>query len=233
MTLLPFSSDDLMSLRRALLDWGQGHFQAFPWRQTDNPYHILLAEVFLHRTQARQAETVYRRIIRQYPMPADLLSANQSEVRATLYVLGLHWRIDSLLEMVWHIQQCYGGEIPRERAALLALPGVSDYIAAAVRCFAWNEPEVLLDTNTVRVTARLLGWEIKDSSRRSPRFRQALEALLDHENPRAFNYALLDLAHVICLKKQLPRCEECPLNPWCAFALEQSAEIRGIYEHTR
>lgn len=220
MTLLPFVPDELSTLQQSLLAWGKEHYRPFPWRETSDPYHVLLAEVFLHRTQARQVETVYRQVIQRYPTPADLLSANQKRIRLTLYALGLHWRTDLLLKMVQQIQDQCGGQIPRERETLLALPGVSDYIAGAVRCFSWNEPEVLLDTNTVRIVGRLLGWEIKDSSRRSPRFRQALEALLDHENPRAFNYALLDLAHLVCLKKQAPHCAECPLKDWCAFALE-------------
>ncbi len=217
MSLFPFARDELSTLRESLLQWGREHYRPFPWRQTSDPYHVLLAEDFLHRTQARQVETVYQQVIQRYPTPADLLSTNQKRIRLTMYALGLHWRTDLLLKMVQQIQEQYGGEIPRERDALLALPGVSDYIAGAVRCFAWNEPEVLLDTNTVRFTGRLLGWEFKDSSRRSPRFRQALEALLDRENPRNFNYALLDLAHLICLKKQPPRCAECPLKNHCVL----------------
>ncbi len=227
MSLFPFARDELSTLRESLLQWGREHYRPFPWRQTSDPYHVLLAEVFLHRTQARQVETVYQQVIQRYPTPADLLSTNQKRIRLTMYALGLHWRTDLLLKMVQQIQEQYGGEIPRERDALLALPGVSDYIAGAVRCFAWNEPEVLLDTNTVRVTGRLLGWEVKDSSRRSPRFRQALEALLDRENPRNFNYALLDLAHLICLKKQPPRCAECPLKNHCVFALKQLDMDKG------
>lgn len=215
---LPFSSEDLQILRHYLNNWGKVYFRPFPWRESSNPYHILLAEVFLHRTQARQAEMVYRQFIQRYPQPADLLIANAQEVRHTLFSLGLHWRTDLLMAMVREIQEKHAGQVPRDRRALLTLPGVSAYIAGAVRCFAWNEPEVLLDTNTVRVTGRLLGWEVKDSSRRSNRFRQALETLLDHDHPRTFNYALLDLAHLVCLKRQPPRCSECPLERWCRFA---------------
>ncbi len=221
MSALPFMPDELSTLQRFLLAWGQKNYRPFLWRETSNPYHILLAEVFLHRTQARQAERVYRQFIQRYPAPADLLSASQEEIQVALYALGLRWRADLLVKMVQQIQHQHYGQIPHEREALLALPGVSDYIAGAVRCFAWNEPEVLLDTNTVRIVGRLLDWDIRDSSRRSSRFRRALEALLDHENPRAFNYALLDLAHLVCLKRQPPRCAECPLKPWCAFAQAQ------------
>lgn len=221
MTLLHLAPNELLLLQQSLLAWGHKNFRPFPWRETSNPYHVLLAEVFLHRTRARQAAQTYLQFIQQYPEINDMIARDPDEIRKALFGLGLHWRTELLIEMARQIQMHYDGQIPRSRDALLALPGVSAYIAGAMRCFAWHEPEVLLDTNTVRIIGRLLGWEIKDSSRRNPRFRQALEALLDHENPRAFNYALLDLAHLVCLKRQPPRCRECPLKNWCAFALTQ------------
>lgn len=221
--ILALSLEDIIALRQSLSRWGKTYFRFFPWRESSNPYHILLAEVFLHRTQARQAEMVYRQFIQRYPRPVDLLTADFQEARNILFSLGLHWRIDLLMDMVREIQEKHAGQVPRDREVLLTLPGVSAYIAGAVRCFAWNEPEVLLDTNTVRVVGRLLGWEVKDSSRRSSRFRKALETLLDHDHPRTFNYALLDLAHLVCVKRQPPRCSECPLECWCQFAKRQKA----------
>lgn len=224
--------DILAHFRKALITWGSIHFCAYSWRNAHNPYHTLLAEVLLHRTQARQAEKVYQQIIQRYPEPADLLTAPSEEVRNVLFSAGLHWRNNLLIEMVREIKQNFDGKVPREHDLLLTLPGVSAYIAGAVRCFAWNEPVALLDTNTVRITGRLLGWEIKDSSRRSLRFRQALELLLDRDNPRAFNYALLDLAHQICLRRQHPRCNDCPLNTWCCFFVEKYSK-ESLHECSR
>ena len=213
----PLATRDIQALRRALKDWGQTHFRPFPWRLTTDPYQILIAEILLHRTQVKQMRPVYESFIATYPDIQSLARADKGALHQALYSLGLRWRIDLLYEMAQRIEEDFGGSIPREREALLSLPGVSEYIAGAVRCFAWNEPEVLMDTNTVRVTGRLLGWKVKDSSRRSKRFRQALSMLLDPEEPRVFNYALLDLAHLICLKRESPRCDACPLLSWCHF----------------
>ncbi|RMD63654.1 DNA-binding protein [Candidatus Parcubacteria bacterium] len=217
---VPLASDEVTALRTALLKWGKTHFRPFPWRQTTDPYRILVAEILLHRTQVKQVVPVYEAFISRYPDFASLAQANRDDLHQALYSLGLRWRVDLLYEMVQEIFRHCKGEIPRARNDLLALPGVSQYMAGAVRCFAWNEPEVLMDTNTVRIVGRLLGWEVKDSSRRSKRFRQALELLLDPQQPRAFNYALLDLAHLVCLKRQPPLCAECPLQSWCVFALK-------------
>lgn len=229
-TPLPFKLDEITALRASLHRWGRENIRLFPWRQTTDPYQILLAEIFLHRTQVKQVAPVYAAFLSQYPNLASLLQASRENMYNMLYSLGLHWRIELLYEMVQAISVYHNGQIPRTREGLLSLPGVSQYVASALRCFAWDEPEVLLDTNTVRITGRLLGWQVKDSSRRSARFRQALEALLDRENPRAFNYALLDLAHLVCLKRQPPRCAECPLKQWCAFS---RTSTEAIYEHTR
>lgn len=221
-TLLPFSSDEVQALRVALHQWGAKHIRSFPWRQTTDPYHILLAEILLHRTQVKQVVPVYEAFLARYPDLASLLQASQDNIYHMLGSLGLTWRSRLFYEMLQTIATRYHGNIPSRKEDLLSLPGVSDYIASAVRCFAWNEPEVLLDTNTVRITGRLLGWTVRDSSRRSTRFRHALASLLDHERPRMFNYALLDLAHLICLKRRQPLCAQCPLNTWCTFATQES-----------
>jgi len=221
--LLPYTPQQITALRHSLLAWGKAHFRPFPWRLTTDPYRILIAEILLHRTQVRQVIPIYQQFIARYPDMKALARASREELHQALYSLGLRWRVDLLYEMAQAIAKHHGGKIPREREALLALPGVSQYVAGAVRCFAWNEPEVLMDTNTVRVTGRLLGWKVKDSSRRSKRFRAALETLLDPAEPRAFNYALLDLAHLVCMKRQAPLCMECPLKPYCHFSGERHA----------
>lgn len=79
--------------------------------------------------------------------------------------------------MVKVLNDRFEGQIPYKKADLMSLPGVSEYIASAVRCFAWNLPEPILDTNTVRVAGRLFGLEIKDSSRRNRQYRDLISTL--------------------------------------------------------
>lgn len=209
---------DLVSFRKTLIAWGQQHFRSFPWRLTEDSYRILIAEVLLHRTQAPQVVPGYERFIECYPDVPELASASKEELHDALYSLGLHWRIDLIQEMTTKLIEHFGGQVPRGKADLLSLPGVSQYIASAVRCFAWNQPEPLIDTNTVRVIGRLFGLETKDSSRRNRRFRELITALVDPDEPRAYNYALLDLADEICMKKRPPECGWCPVQEWCVYA---------------
>lgn len=176
-----------------------------------------MAEVMLHRTQVIQVVPVYEAFMTRFPTISAITDAGRQELYSALAPLGLHWRIELIYDMVQQIAERYAMQIPEEKVDLLSLPGVSEYISSAVRCFAWNLPEPLIDTNTVRIIGRVFGLEIKDSSRRNPEFRRLLNLLLDRDNPRAYNYAMLDLAHLICLKKQDPLCHECPLLNFCCF----------------
>jgi len=208
---------DPVTFRKALIAWGQEHFRAFPWRLTEDPYRILMAEVMLHRTQAPQVVPVYEQFIKRYPDVPTLAQATREELHEALYSLGLRWRIDMVHEMAAELMKRSGGQVPESREDLLSLPGVSEYVAGAVRCFAWNLPEPLPDTNTVRVVGRLFGLEIKDSSRRNRCFRELITVLVDPNEPRAYNYALLDLANQVCMKRQPPECFRCPVLEHCVY----------------
>lgn len=212
---------DAIAFRKALITWGKEHFRAFPWRFTSDPYRILMAEVMLHRTQVRQVVPVYERFLKKYPDLQSLAGASEEELHKELYSLGLRWRVRLIQEMAAELVNRYKGKIPIDRESLLALPGVSDYIASAFRCFAWKQTDALIDTNTVRIVARLFGVPIKDSLRRNRRFMSLIAALVDPEEPKIYNYALLDLANKTCLKVQEPLCERCPVQDWCLYGINQ------------
>jgi A/G-specific adenine glycosylase len=208
---------DLKAFRQALMNWGKLNYRDFPWRKTDDPYLILMAEVMLHRTRALQVVPIYDRFIRRYPDLATLALAGEEELAEALHSLGLHWRVPLIQRMAADIKDKFDGHIPREKADLLSLPGVSDYIASAVRCFAWNLPDPLIDTNTVRIAGRIFQMKVTDYSRRSRKFREAIAALIDPEQPKASNYALLDLGDRICTKSRPPACQSCPVSHFCLY----------------
>ena len=210
----PFS---LAEFRECLIRWGEAHFQDLPWRHTRDPYKVLIAEVLLHRTQARQVVPIYREFLQSYPSLASLSSAPQQEIASILMPLGLRWRTNLLLRMVEVIEARHGGEIPRAYGELMELPGISHYIAAAVRCFAFGMPEAVIDTNTVRVLGRVLGVQVRDSTRRTVAMREIAYGLLDVDRPGEYNFSLLDLAHQVCTVRTPPACSVCPLVSMCKF----------------
>ena len=218
---------EIFSFRKALIKWGKNNFRAYPWRFTDDPYHILIAEVMLHRTQAPQVLPVYERFIDKYPDIISLAKSKKEELHSILYSLGLRWRIDLIMDMSLELIEKFDGQVPREKSDLLSLPGVSEYVASAVRCFTWNLPEPTIDTNTVRVTGRIFNLEIKDSSRRNPLFRKLIKVLVDLDEPRAYNYALLDLAAQVCTKAREPACEVCPIRNFCVYGTNKEYNVQS------
>ena len=211
---------DLDELHRSLLEWWHKNGRSFPWRNTNNPYHILISEILLHRTRADQARRVYEELIGRFPTVRELALSDPEEVMRILYPLGLHWRGRLLLKMAREIHQKYSGVIPSSPDELESLPGVGKYIASAVRCFAFNESVPLLDTNTLRILGRLFGIKVTDSSRRKEYFIKLYMSLMDKKHPREFNYAMIDLGALVCTPKK-PRCGECPLLNHCIYGMRR------------
>ena len=198
-----------------LQSWGEEHLRVFPWRTTDNPFHILIAELMLRRTQARQVIAIYNQFVALYPDPRTLAEASPEEVSNLLFPLGLTWRVPAFQQIAQALVSRYQGQVPRDYHALLTLPGIGDYVASAVCCFAFQQPFPVIDTNTVRVAGRLFSVATHAESRRRRPIRQILKGLVDTHNPRVYNYHLLDLAALVCVPSR-PHCTVCPLRSCCA-----------------
>jgi len=202
------------TLSKELLNWWAKNKRIFPWRETRNPYNVLMSEVLLHRTKAKQVVSIYEEFVAKFPTIADLSNANLDEVTRLLLPLGLHWRVKLLHQMAALIVQEYKGKIPSSKRELESLPGIGHYISSAVRCFTFGYPEPLLDANTVRILGRIFGVQVTDGSRRKKSFQELAQSILDRDNPREFNYALIDLGALVCKPKK-PLCPACPLNQMC------------------
>src|SRR5579884_2166991 len=201
---------DLSAFHKNLCRWDAQYRRAFPWRTTDNPFHIMMAELMLRRTQARQVVHVYQHFVAQYPDAQSLALASEDEVAQVLFSLGLAWRVPAFQQIARLLVEMYHGQVPASYDALIALPGVGDYVASAVCCFAFGQTRSIIDTNTVRIAGRLFSLPTHAESRRRKPIRTLLEGLLDRENPQAYNYAMLDLAALICVPTN-PLCAQCPL----------------------
>lgn len=204
--------------RRRLLQWYDRHGRTFPWRETRDPYLILLAEVLLQRTQAPQVAANYERIVAAFPTPEALAAAPLTAVQDALRPLGLAKRAKTLQRMGVELVARFGGRTPTDPAELGTLPGVGRYIAAATACFAGHKPIAVVDANVVRVYTRFFGVE---STRSRPREDPALWELAALLVPRRravdFNRALIDFSALVC-KPRTPLCAVCPVRQRCRAA---------------
>ena len=131
-----FESFDLVSFRKDLFAWWKVNRRLYPWRATRDPYQVIIAEVLLHRTRADQVVSVYLEFLKRYPSVSELAKASAEEIGNLIQSLGLHWRVEMLHGMAQQLHTRFNDQVPTEREDLESLPGVSHYIATAVRCFA-------------------------------------------------------------------------------------------------
>lgn len=225
--LLATHSVSLTDFRLALLTWWKVDGRNFPWRSATSPFHILMAEMMLRRTQARQVVSVYTKFVEQYPTVQALAGAPANQVSSSLRSLGLSWRIPAFQQLANVLISKFGGDVPADYGMLVELPGVGDYVAAAVCCFAFNQPHIIADTNTVRVIGRICGVPIHEESRRRKPIRRLLEIFLDSTYPREYNYGLLDLAASICTPSE-PRCSTCPVVTHCKTGQARLEDLRQL-----
>jgi A/G-specific adenine glycosylase len=134
--------------RRAVWKYWKEHGRhELPWRKTVDPYRILVSEVMLQQTQVPRVIEKYKEFLRAFPNVRTLARADLSHVLRVWSGLGYNRRAKFLHEAARAIVMRHRGAVPRELSALRALPGFGPYTAAAVRVFAFNEPDVLLETN--------------------------------------------------------------------------------------
>jgi len=202
-------------IRSKIFDWGEENLRDYPWRNTQNPYKILVAEIMLHRTRADQVNKIYENFIQRFPDFNAVFKSDNETIKKELYNLGLFWRADLLYKLSEIIVCEYRGNIPLKKEKLVELPGVGDYIASALLCFCCNIPEPLLDTNTTRIIGRVFGLEINDSSRRNKQYQKILHDLIDCENPRIISLVLIDFAAKICKPGNRSLHSVCPLKDLC------------------
>jgi DNA (cytosine-5)-methyltransferase 1 len=197
--------------RARLLAWHESSSRRFPWRAADlEPWHVLMAEMCLHRTRADQVAPVFEALLELAPTPQDMVE-NAEEALAVMRSLGLRWRAENIVKVAQALIEVFDGIVPETDLELRTLPGVGDYVAQAVLCFGFARRAVLIDTNTVRITSRLYG---RDATRRW-QLRVDLHRMAGENGPDAeFNYALLDLGALVCTARS-PRCSTCPLAEIC------------------
>jgi A/G-specific adenine glycosylase len=210
------------AFQAAVVDWAACNGRHFPWRDTTDPYRILMAEMMLRRTRAAQVVPTYERFIAVYPSFLSLAKGSEWEVREILRPLGLGWRVPAFREIALRVVENHKGNLPCDRGALLALPGIGPYVADAVLAFACDMPVALVDTNTVRVAGRYLGIPVGPESRRCLHVQEAVGNLIDPKRARVANLAVIDFAAEIC-RPGRPRCDECPASKWCVYATQAEA----------
>ncbi|WP_050604913.1 A/G-specific adenine glycosylase [Ruegeria sp. 6PALISEP08] len=206
----------------ALLEWYDRHARDMPWRVgpadraigvCPDPYQVWLSEVMLQQTTVAAVRDYFLRFTTRWPTIQTLAAAQDEHVMGEWAGLGYYARARNLLKCARAVAQDHDGQFPNTYRALLELPGIGPYTAAAISAIAFDQPETVLDGNVERVMARF--YDIHDPLPGSkPLLKEKAEALTPSTRPGDYAQAVMDLGATICSPKS-PACGICPLRDPC------------------
>jgi A/G-specific adenine glycosylase len=223
-----------------LFRWHRKNYRPMAWRDTRDPYEILVSEIMLQQTQVVRVRDKYTSFLRRFPTVRSLASAPLGDVLREWSGLGYNRRAKYLHECAKRITGQFDGTFPRERDLLLKLPGIGPSTASAIRSFAFNEDDPMIDTNIRRVLTRVF------FSSRGARGKKAKIArtipddkilyalactLIPRGEGRRWNYAMLDLAATRCTAKN--HSDQCPFMDWHGAIEEPIQRTRSPFRDTR
>lgn len=175
-----------------------------PWRQTRNPYRILVSEIMLQQTQVARVEKNYPQFLRAFPTVQALAQASTADVLKIWQGMGYNRRALALKKTAEIIVREHKGKIPSDPSLLEKLPGIGPYTARAICTFAFNAPRVFIETNIRRVYIHHFP-QLENRTFKLVHDKELMphiEATLDRKNPREWYWALMDYGSA--LAKDIP-----------------------------
>jgi len=214
------NSKQVNTFKRRLLAWYRGAARDLPWRRTRDPYAVVVSEFMLQQTRVSRVLEHWPRFLARYPTVERLARARPAAVREAWDGLGYYRRAANLHRLAQVVVKDLGGRLPSDVAALRNLPGVGDYTAGAVACFAYERPAATVDTNVARVLGRVFGRGHRGTGARGHgELRDLHLAIQPKRRGKAvwtFNQAVMELGALVCTARA-PRCAACPVRAACRY----------------
>lgn len=212
--------------RSAVRRWYSKHGRDLPWSGEKNPYRVWVREIMLQQTTVAAVVPYLKRFFERFPSVESLADANEEDVLKSWEGLGYYSRAKNLHKTARIVTNDRGGSFPQSVDELQSLPGIGRYTAGAIASFAFENPAPIVEANTARLFARIIGLATDVSK---PAGQKALWSFADQIVPQKatgdFNQALMDLGATVCTAKE-PRCSTCPVRPQCvAFRTGRVGEI--------
>lgn len=206
--------------------WGYylQHKRYFPWRETTDPYAILVSEFMLQQTQTDRVVPKYETFLSVFPTIETLSQASFPKVFTYWQGLGYNRRAKYLLQTAKNIQENFKGLVPSQIATLETLPGIGPYTARAILTFAYNQPHLFLETN---IRSAIIYYFLRNKTTIHDReLIPLLEDTLDKSNPREWYYALMDYGSMIKKKYGNPNKKSAHYTKQSSF-IGSNRQVRG------
>lgn len=213
--------------RRRLLGWYKRNGRDLPWRQTQDPYRILVSEVMLQQTQVDRVIPKYNEWIKKFPTLQSLAKTTVDKAARAWYPLGYNVRPKRLHAIAREVVAVHNGKLPSDESTLRSFKGLGKYTVGAIRSFAFGQRTPIVDTNVARVLFRIF---INKGDPKSHKIKQKLwilsATLLPRRNVFDFNQALMDFGALLCLPRQ-PKCQICTMKKICkAYPFKKMSLVR-------
>jgi A/G-specific adenine glycosylase len=205
-------------IRKNLITWYLKNQRDLPWRKSLDPYAIWISEAMLQQTQVTTVIPYFNRFLQQFPDIHTLALADLETVLKAWEGMGYYARARNLHRAAIEIVDQLDGKIPSSFKQLKKLPGVGDYIAAAVSSIAFQKPNPVVDGNVKRVLSRmfLIETPVNDASAHRIFYQHALKFVDNHvkDHQGIFNQAIMELGALICRPRNAD-CIRCPVVSCC------------------
>lgn len=216
------------NLYHQLYRWYDQNKRILPWRETTDAYRIWVSEIILQQTRVEQGLPYYLRFVERFPDLESLANASEDEVLRYWQGLGYYSRARNMHKAALQLLDEGQTTFPTDFQAIRALPGIGDYTAGAIAAFAYNSPYPALDGNVYRVLSRLTDCETAfDTSAGKKHFHKVAEGLMDRNNARLFNSAIMEFGALWCVP-QSPDCEQCPLAAFCLASAHHTVDLLPV-----
>jgi A/G-specific adenine glycosylase len=227
------SRKNIRVFHRSLLAWYRCYGRDLPWRRTRDPYTILVSEFMLQQTQVATVIPYYNAWLGRFPDFVSLARASENDVLRAWQGLGYYARARNLHAAARAVVNRHGGRFPRSVGQMQQLRGIGKYTAHAVASFAFDEAVPIVEANTARVLARILGFRRPiDSAAGQKALWQHAAALVPKRSVRIYNSALIDLGALVCVPRQ-PKCGICPVKKFCRAKNPQILPVRKCLPHKK
>jgi len=222
---------ELRTFGMRLRAWFRRNARDLPWRNTRDPYHILVSELMLQQTQVSRVMEFYPRFLERFPTLESLAASRETHVVAAWEGLGYYARARNLHKLSRAVVRegaaAWGDDssapppsvatLPAEPSSLRRLPGIGAYTAGAVSSFAFERRAALVDTNVARVITRVFAPRLHPKRARDQKSIWAItEATLPRTGKSTWthNQALMELGALVCTAR-VKRCARCPVRTVC------------------
>lgn len=200
-----------------LLAWFARHGRKdLPWQIEPSPYRVWVSEIMLQQTQVKTVIPYYQTFMTRFPDVRRLAAVPLDEVLHLWSGLGYYARARNLHRAAGLICNEHQGEVPRDLAALEALPGIGRSTAGAILALSTGQGYPILDGNVKRVLSRVYrveGWY--GNSEVSKILWELAERHTPKSRVAAYTQAIMDLGATLCTRGK-PDCVRCPLQDQCA-----------------